>query len=318
MSDLSQLIDFIRKEFNHSLKSFPLPESPKYLYNPIKYSLESKGKRYRPIIVHLAGRSFKSDPDELMKISLGIELLHNFTLIHDDIMDSDNTRRNVPTLHKKFDISSAILAGDGIFTISQLILISLEHHSTKLYQKYNEVVLEICEGQALDKEFEDQGEIELDAYIDMVKKKTGALLGACLCLPAIMQGESSVKVEKLYNVGKCLGVAFQLQDDIFEIFGDEEVIGKSLGSDIIANKKTAIALIANKISSDEWNNLISEFDGNNLEKIRNFLVSNGINSEVENLKNTYFQSSYESLIKLGFNEDSEVYRFFKIIQGRHS
>ena len=318
MSNLSQLIDFIRKEFNHSLKSFPLPESPKYLYNPIKYSLESKGKRYRPIIVHLAGRSFKSDPDELMKISLGIELLHNFTLIHDDIMDSDNTRRNVPTLHKKFDISSAILAGDGIFTISQLILISLEHHSTKLYQKYNEVVLEICEGQALDKEFEDQGEIELDAYIDMVKKKTGALLGACLCLPAIMQGESSVKVEKLYNVGKCLGVAFQLQDDIFEIFGDEEVIGKSLGSDIIANKKTAIALISEKINSDEWNILVSEFDGNNLEKIRNFLVSNGINSEVENLKNTYFQSSYESLIKLGFNEDSEVYRFFKIIQGRHS
>ena len=317
MSDLSQLIDFIRKEFNHSLKSFPLPGSPKYLYSPIKYSLESKGKRYRPIIVHLAGRSFKSDPDELMKISLGIELLHNFTLIHDDIMDSDDIRRNVPTLHKKFDVPSAILAGDGIFTISQLILISLEHNSTKLLQKYNEVVLEICEGQALDKEFEDQAEIELDAYIDMVKKKTGALLGACLCLPAIMYGESSEKVEKLYNVGKCLGVAFQLQDDILEIFGEEKVIGKSLGSDIIANKKTAIALIANKIYSDEWNNLISEFDGNNLEKIRNFLSNNGINSEVENLTSTYFQFSYESLIKLGFNEDSEVYRFFKIIQGRH-
>ena len=317
MSDLSQLIDFIRKEFNHSLKSFPLPGSPKYLYNPIKYSLESKGKRYRPIIVHLAGRSFKSDPDELMKISLGIELLHNFTLIHDDIMDSDDIRRNVPTLHKKFDVPSAILAGDGIFTISQLILISLEHHSKKLLQKYNEVVLEICEGQALDKEFEDQAEIELDAYIDMVKKKTGALLGACLCLPAIMHGESSEKVEKLYNVGKCLGVAFQLQDDFLEIFGDEKVIGKSLGSDIIANKKTAIALIANKINSDEWNNLINEFDGNNLEKIRNFLSNNGTNSEVENLTNTYFQSSYESLLKLGFNQDSEVYRFFKIIQGRH-
>ena len=317
MSDLSQLIDFIRKEFNHSLKSFPLPGSPKYLYNPIKYSLESKGKRYRPIIVHLAGRSFKSDPDELMKISLGIELLHNFTLIHDDIMDSDDIRRNVPTLHKKFDVPSAILAGDGIFTISQLILISLEHNSTKLLQKYNEVVLEICEGQALDKEFEDQAEIELDAYIDMVKKKTGALLGACLCLPAIMYGESSEKVEKLYNVGKCLGVAFQLQDDILEIFGEEKVIGKSLGSDIIANKKTAIALIANKINSDEWNNLISEFDGNNLEKIRNFLTNYGINNQIENLTSTYFQSSYESLLKLDFNQDSEVYRFFKIIQGRH-
>ena len=318
MSDLSQLIEFIRKEFNHSLKSFPLPESPKYLYSPIKYSLKSKGKRYRPIIVHLAGRSFKSDPNELMKISLGVELLHNFTLIHDDIMDSDDTRRNVPTLHKKFDVSSAILAGDGIFSISQLILISLEHHSIKLLRKYNEMVLEICEGQALDKEFESQEEIELDAYINMVKKKTGALLGACLCLPAIMQGESSEKVNKLYNTGKCLGVAFQLQDDIFEIFGDENVIGKSLGSDIIANKKTVIALIANNINSDEWNHLVSEFDGNNLEKIRNFLIFNGINSEVETLTSTYFHSSYKSLLKLGFDQNSEVYRFFKIIQGRHS
>ena len=108
-----------------------------------------------------------------------------------------------------------------------------------------------------------------------------------------------------------------MREDILEIFGEEKVIGKSLGSDIIANKKTAIALIANKTNSDEWNNLISEFDGNNLEKIRNFLSNNGINSEVENLTNTYFQSSYESLLKLGFNQDSEVYRFFKIIQGRH-
>ena len=108
-----------------------------------------------------------------------------------------------------------------------------------------------------------------------------------------------------------------MQDAILEIFGDEEVIGKSLGSDIIANKKTAIALIANKINSDEWNNLLSEFAGNNLEKIRNFLINNGINSEVENLTNTYLQTSYESLLKLGFNQDSEVYRFFKIIQERN-
>ena len=318
MSDLLQIIQFIRKEFNHSLKSFHLPESPKYLYDPIRYALKSKGKRYRPIIVHLAGRSFKSDPDELMKISLGIELLHNFTLIHDDIMDFDDTRRNMPTLHKKYDISSAILAGDCVFTISQLILISMEHHSIKLLQKYNEMVLEICEGQAFDKEFESQEKVELDDYINMVKKKTGALLGACLCLPAIMQNESSEKIEKLYNVGKALGVAFQLQDDIFEIFGDQKVIGKSLGSDIIADKKTVIALIANNINSIKWRKLVNEFDGTSLEKIRRFLIKNNIINEVEELTSTYFSVAYKSLLNLGFNQNSEIYRFIKIIQGRHS
>ena len=122
MTDLVDLIGFVRKEFNKSLNKYSIPEEPKYLYDPIRYSLKSKGKRFRPIIVHLSGRNFKCDPDDLMKVSLGLELLHNFTLIHDDIMDSDDIRRNMPTVHKKYDVPSAILAGDGIFTISQLIL----------------------------------------------------------------------------------------------------------------------------------------------------------------------------------------------------
>ena len=108
MSELINLIDFIRSEFNKSLNTFSIPKDPKYLYDPIKYSLKSKGKRFRPIIVHLSGRNFKCDPDDLMKVSLGLELLHNFTLVHDDIMDSDDTRRNMPTVHKKYDVPSAI------------------------------------------------------------------------------------------------------------------------------------------------------------------------------------------------------------------
>ena len=163
MSELVNLIDFIRREFNKSLSTFSIPKDPKYLYDPIKYSLKSKGKRFRPIIVHLSGRSFKCDPDDLMKVSLSLELLHNFTLVHDDIMDSDDTRRNMPTVHKKYDVPSAILAGDGIFTISQLILGSIQNNSNHLLQKYNQMVLEICEGQALDKQFEGENSLKLDA-----------------------------------------------------------------------------------------------------------------------------------------------------------
>ena len=237
MSELVKLIDFIRKDFNKSMNTFSIPKNPKYLYDPIKYSLRTKGKRFRPIIVHLSGRNFKCDPDDLMKVSLGLELLHNFTLVHDDIMDSDDTRRNMPTVHKKYDIPSAILAGDGIFTISQLILGTIQNNSNCLLQKYNEMVLEICEGQALDKQFEGEDKLKLDDYIEMVKKKTGALLGACLSLPALISNENSEKVNELYDAGKSFGVGFQIHDDIFEIFGEEGVIGKSLGSDISSNKK---------------------------------------------------------------------------------
>ena len=316
MSELINLIDFIRKEFNKSLNTFSIPKDPKYLYDPIKYSLKSKGKRFRPIIVHLSGRNFKCDPDDLMKVSLGLELLHNFTLVHDDIMDSDDTRRNMPTVHKKYDIPSAILAGDGIFTISQLILGTIQNNSNHLLQKYNEMVLEICEGQALDKQFEGEDKLNLDDYIEMVKKKTGALLGACLSLPAIISNENTEKVNKLYDAGKSLGVGFQIHDDIFEIFGEESVIGKSLGSDISSNKNTAIAIVAKERNKVDWSNLTNQFDGKDLYKIRKFLEQNNVKTKVENIANNYFLSAFKSLKNLEIDEKNELYGFFKMIQER--
>ena len=316
MSELINLIDFIRKEFNKSLNTFSIPKDPKYLYDPIKYSLKSKGKRFRPIIVHLSGRNFKCDPDDLMKVSLGLELLHNFTLVHDDIMDSDDTRRNMPTVHKKYDIPSAILAGDGIFTISQLILGTIQNNSNHLLQKYNEMVLEICEGQALDKQFEGEDKLNLDDYIEMVKKKTGALLGACLSLPALISNENSEKVNELYDAGKSLGVGFQIHDDIFEIFGKESVIGKSLGSDISSNKNTAIAIVAKERNKVDWSNLTNQFDGKDLYKIRKFLEENNVKTKVENIADNYFLSAFNSLKNIEIDEKNELYGFFKMIQER--
>lgn len=316
MSELINLIDFIRKEFNKSLNTFSIPKDPKYLYDPIKYSLKSKGKRFRPIIVHLSGRNFKCDPDDLMKVSLGLELLHNFTLVHDDIMDSDDTRRNMPTVHKKYDVPSAILAGDGIFTISQLILGTIQNNSNHLLQKYNEMVLEICEGQALDKQFEGEDKLNLDDYIEMVKKKTGALLGACLSLPAIISNENSEKVNELYDAGKSLGVGFQIHDDIFEIFGEESVIGKSLGSDISSNKNTAIAIVAKERNKVDWSNLTNQFDGKDLYKIRKFLEENNVKTKVENIADSYFFSAFKSLRNLEIDEKNDLYGFFKMIKER--
>ena len=317
MEDISGLIEFIRKEFNKSLNSFSFPKTPSYLYRPIKYSLKGKGKRYRPIIVHLTGRHFKSDPDDIMKISMAIELLHCFTLIHDDIMDSDDKRRNMPTLHKKYDVPSAILAGDGIFTITQLILLSVDQNSKLLFQKYNEMVLEICEGQAMDKQYEDEDELDVDDYIEMVKKKTGALLGSCLSLPAIIENENKSNLELLYNIGKNLGVAFQIQDDLFEIFGDEKVMGKSLGSDIASNKKTPLAILAKNEDKMRWEKLVDEYDGKNLDNIRKFLNESGVKNKVDKIAFDYFSNAYDSLSKFGIGNNSELYSFFKFIQERH-
>ena len=317
MEDISGLIEFIRKEFNKSLNSFSFPKTPSYLYRPIEYSLKGKGKRYRPIIVHLTGRHFKSDPDDIMKISMAIELLHCFTLIHDDIMDSDDKRRNMPTLHKKYDVPSAILAGDGIFTITQLILLSVDQNSKLLFQKYNEMVLEICEGQAMDKQYEVEDELDVDDYIEMVKKKTGALLGSCLSLPAIIENENQSNLELLYNIGKNLGVAFQIQDDLFEIFGDEKVMGKSLGSDIASNKKTPLAILAKNEDKMRWEKLVDEYDGKNLNNIRKFLIESGVKNKVDKIAFDYFTNAYDSLSKFGISNNSELYNFFKFIQERH-
>ncbi len=318
MKDISDLTDFIRKEFNKSLNNFSFPKNPSYLYSPIKYSLRGKGKRYRPIIIHLSGRHFKSDPDDIMKISMAIELLHCFTLIHDDIMDSDDKRRNMPTLHKKYDVASAILAGDGIFTISQLILLSVDQNSKLLFQKYNEMVLEICEGQAMDKQYEIEDNLNIDDYIEMVKKKTGALLGSCLSLPAIIENESEEKLEILYNIGKDLGAAFQIQDDLLEIFGDEKVIGKSLGSDIASNKKTPLAILAKNDDKLEWEKLVDEYDGKDLDNIRKFLIESGVKTKVDKIASDYFSNAYNSLSKIGIDINSELYSFFKFIQQRHN
>tara|TARA_Y100000782_G_scaffold93317_1_gene103140 strand:- start:89 stop:790 length:702 start_codon:yes stop_codon:yes gene_type:complete len=233
-------------------------------------------------------------------------------------MDNDDVRRNMPTLYKKYDISSAILAGDGIFTISQLVLNSIGEKQKIILQLFNETVLEICEGQALDKYFESKRDISLKQYIEMVEKKTGALLGACCFLPAVLAGKSNNIIDGLKKVGKKVGIAFQIQDDLLEVFGEENIMGKSLGSDIFSNKKTVIAIEAKNSFKSDWEKIIGQFDGKNLIDIRNFLIERKLKDKVENLAESYFNSAYNTLLSLGLDKKSDLYKFLKIIQGRNS
>ena len=290
MSEFLELISFIRKEINHSINKLPIPDSPAYLYDPIKYALKGRGKRLRPILTHLVGRAYKSDPNSIMNISLAIELLHNFTLIHDDIMDKDTIRHGKKTIHHKWDVSTAILAGDGIYTIAQLVLNTIDSNGKEIIKFFNEVTLDICEGQAMDKEFENLDVISESLYLEMIKKKTGSLIVASAVLPSIYANEKMDNTELFLTFGECLGKGFQIHDDLLEITSDSKIMGKSLDSDLFEGKQTIMVIKAKQYFKESWNNLILSSKKSELRKnVFDFLNEKKIIHETRNIAESYFK-----------------------------
>ena len=318
MSNFQQLIEFIRKEVNRELKNISIPEKPNYLYDPIRYSINARGKRFRPILVHLVGRAYKIDPSELMSIALSVELLHNFTLIHDDIMDNDDMRHGQETIHSKWDHSTAILAGDGIYTLAQIILSSLPKKVNDLCKSFNYATLEVCEGQALDKEFENDFNITENQYLEMVGKKTGALLSVSTVLPAKYSNANSLTIKNYENFGYLLGKGFQIHDDLLEIYSGPEKMGKSLGSDIDEGKQTIMVIKARNNYPDEWSSIINRKSRQvDMEKIRNFFIEKGIKKEAEELANSFFIKAKASLEKIDEVDCKELYEFVNLVEKRN-
>ena len=318
MNHFKDLIVFIHKEINKSLKQLPIPVKPKYLYDPIRYVIKGKGKRLRPILVHLVGRAHNMDPNQIMKIAISVELLHNFTLIHDDIMDNDTLRHGKKTIHTKWDNSSAILAGDGVYTIAQIILNTLSGLNLNKVSKYfNDVTLEICEGQALDKEFENNYSTNEDDYLEMIEKKTGALLGAAAALPLIHNGNDKSSIEHSNSFGRLLGKGFQIQDDVLEITSNVKTMGKSLESDIYEGKQTIMFIKAQNRYKNRWKKLISKTSRKkNKEDIRTFLYETGIIDETESMAKSYFDLSRKSVEKLKCEKKDELFEFINLIEKR--
>ena len=280
------MISFLKHEINRSLKKILIKDEPKYLYDPIKYSINNSGKRLRPILVFLSGKLFKSNVSDLMKAAVAVELLHIFTLIHDDIMDGDDIRHGKPSLHEKWDISTAILSGDAIFTLAQLSISNLDKNA---YNRLSEISLLVCEGQALDKEFENDSSISMDKYLDMITKKTGSLLGLCSELGAIVSEQEIDIRSKLYSFGVNLGLAFQIQDDYLEIFGEQKLMGKSLGSDIHSGKQTAMTILARSMNEKKWEDFTSR--KTDLQSYRDFFLANRIDYEIKKLVEYYIDRS---------------------------
>lgn len=230
---------------NNAIKAIPYPQQPSHLYEPITYTMDLGGKRLRPVLVLMACDAVGGDINRAIKPAIGLEMFHNFTLLHDDVMDKADIRRGKPTVHVKWDDNTAILSGDAMLTMAtQLIAQSPADVMPQVMDLYNRTAMEIYEGQQYDVDFETRTDVTVDEYIEMIRLKTSVLLGCACKMGALIGGADEATARLFYKVGENLGLAFQLQDDMLDVWGDEATFGKAIGGDIMNNKKTFLLINA--------------------------------------------------------------------------
>ncbi len=255
------------------LNGIPLTKEPKNLYEPVSYCLANGGKRIRPVMTLLACKMFGGDIKQALPAAAGLELFHNFTLLHDDIMDDAPIRRNKPTVHEQWDDNTAILSGDVLFAIaSQHVSKVPDTRLRPVLDLFYQTVTEVCEGQQYDMDFESRNDVSEEEYLEMIRLKTAVLPAACLKTGAIVAGAPEEDQELLYRFGELIGLAFQLRDDWLDVYGDLEAFGKKTGGDIVAKKKTWLYIKAlGKANKQQTETLIQAFSDESLtdnEKIR--------------------------------------------------
>jgi geranylgeranyl diphosphate synthase type II len=230
------------------------------LFAPIKYTLSNGGKRIRPACVLMACDVYGGQMDDALSPALGMEIFHNFTLLHDDLMDEADVRRNRPAVHKKWNRNTAILSGDAmLISAYRLIGETPAPYLREILSLFTQTALEICEGQQFDMEFESREDVTEAEYLEMIRLKTAVLLACCLKAGAIVGGAPNAEAEKLYRFGLHLGLAFQLQDDLLDVYGNPQTFGKSIGGDILCNKKTFLLIHAVEQASAKQKNVINRY-----------------------------------------------------------
>ncbi|MEE9166017.1 MAG: polyprenyl synthetase family protein [Candidatus Neomarinimicrobiota bacterium] len=276
-----------RSRIDTELRSLVRSQEPDYLYGPVQYVLKGQGKRLRPTLLLLVARLFRVSEDVALPAALSVEILHNFSLIHDDIMDQDDLRHGLPSVFRKWDESTAILTGDVLFAMAYGELAKVKSNPLACVRALNVATVKLCEGQALDKSFESREDVILKEYLNMIRLKTATLLSLCCQLGAILGKASQEKEREIGLFGELLGQAFQIQDDVLEIYSDVETMGKSLGSDVATGKKTYLTCRALEKDSDAWNRLMTSLKGENLESealpaMRVYFEESGVMGEAKN------------------------------------
>ena len=235
----------ILRIINDYIDHLPYNREPKTLYEPVRYTLSLGGKRIRPVLMLLSYSLFRDDVEAILPCACGLETYHNYTLLHDDLMDNADMRRGAVTVHKKWDANTAILSGDSMLVLSyQRIAQCPKEYLHDILSLFTETALEIGEGQQYDMEFETRNDVKEAEYIEMIRLKTSVLLACAMKMGAILAGADEDTQQKLYKFGEQIGLAFQLQDDFLDVYGDPTVFGKNIGGDITSNKKTFMLINA--------------------------------------------------------------------------
>jgi len=301
---------------------------PKELYAPIEYSLSVGGKRIRPVLVLLSCNLFSDNIQPAIPAALAIEVFHNFTLLHDDIMDKADMRRNQQTVHKKWDENIAILSGDAMSILSFSLLADLDSHLLKpIFKLFNTTALQICEGQQFDMNFQDKNTVTLDEYLEMIRLKTSVLLACSAKAGALAGGANEMDADAMYEFGLSLGLAFQIQDDLLDSFGNEAVFGKKIGGDIVENKKTFLMISALNKANEAQRNKIFDLNKNkeieNNEKINQILaIYNEL--KVKEMAEEKIRELYEKAIKaldsikISLTRKNELYYFAANLMKRNN
>lgn len=298
--------------FEQHLKSaLPFPAHQDNLYEPCRYLLAAGGKRIRPALCLMAGELFGGVNEDSYHAAMAVELFHNFTLIHDDIMDKAPLRRGKPTVHARYGLTTGILSGDvmGIFAYHCLGRINKEYLQP-VFTVFNRTAIEVCEGQQWDMDFEEQEEVTIEDYLKMIELKTSVLLAASLQIGAIVTGASEEDAGNLYEFGKHMGIAFQLQDDYLDTFGTEEKIGKKPGGDIRANKKTFLMLKMRELAGAEAlqvaGDLLQGEEEERVDGIRRLYLDLGIDALSRDIINRYSEQSFAYLDRVTLPEERKA------------
>ncbi|WP_457617332.1 polyprenyl synthetase family protein [Lutibacter sp.] len=306
------VIDAYKKEFISYLNSKVKNREPKNLYEPISYILKLGGKRLRPVLTLMSCELFGGKSSEAYDAALAIEMFHNFTLIHDDIMDNASLRRGNSTVHTKWDLNTGILSGDALMIMAYQ---SCENYPPHLFKKllllFSKTALEVCEGQQLDIDFEDREDVSLDEYLKMITYKTSVLVAAALQMGALIANASENDISCIYDFGLNIGIAFQLQDDYLDTFGNAETFGKKIGGDILENKKTFLYLKTLEVANaNDKNELISlyhlkDLNEQKIEAVTKLFTKNNIPAITKNEIAHYTEKAFDSLKKLSVSKEKK-------------
>ena len=312
MTCFEDLVNFFSDKLKTEINTLGQRE-PKKLYEPVVYSLNMGGKRLRPALLLMAYQLYKNDLEKALPAAFAIELFHNFTLLHDDIMDNASLRRNIETIHIKYSNNAAILSGDAMSILSYEYISKCQ---TNRYQDlialYTDTALKICEGQQFDMDFETTSQVTVDEYLTMIGLKTAVLLAASLKIGALLADATEKDARLLYELGYNLGMAFQLQDDLLDTFGDQNEFGKNIGGDICLNKKTFLLINALKIARDEqltelekWISATHFDKSEKIERVRRIYVNLGIAEITKDKIDSYFQVFQQKWEQLNVNKQKK-------------